>query len=226
VLLPIHLIQDYAEARRVRGITPDAIKTSSDFDREYCVSTDGDIDGWTYLSDLNIPSANWINGRNYMPIAPFRFEAALSSLKIRFEDFVFIDFGSGKGRAVLMASEFPFKRVIGVEFAPELHAIAQSNIAKYDPRRKSGPIESVCMDFLDFDLPSGPSVFFFFDPCENAVLARLLARIRQSLEAHPRAAYIVYIAPTPARKSLLDATPWIVKEKDDPETRFCIYGLK
>ena len=234
VLLPIHLLQEYTEARKLGATKLGATKLGatgaeklrSEFDREYDVTTDGDIDGWTYLSDLNIPSANWINGRNYMPIAPFRFHAALSSLKIRFEDFVFIDFGSGKGRALLLASDFAFKRVVGVEFAPELHAIAQRNIQKYGARRKSGPVESVCMDFLVFPLPAEPSVFFFFDPCENAVLIQLLRRIRQSLDENPRMAYIVYIAPTPSRKALLDASEWMVKEKDDADVRFCVYRLK
>lgn len=224
VLLPLHLLREYAETRKLGRNGPSTPR--SDFDRERGVSTDGDIDGWTYLSDLKISSRNWINGRNYMPTEPFRFEAALSNLKIRFEDFLFIDFGSGKGRVLLMASELPFKRVIGVEFAHELHAIAQSNIAKYDARRKSGPMESICMDFLDFPLPPEPSVFFFFDPCENAVLAQLLGQIRQSLDAHPRPGYIVYIAPTSARKALLDSTPWIVKENENAEIRFCVYRLK
>lgn len=48
------------------------------------------------MSDLDIPSANWIHGRNYSPIDSLRFGAALSSLSIMFEDIVFIDFGPGK----------------------------------------------------------------------------------------------------------------------------------
>jgi hypothetical protein len=91
VLLPFHLFQEYRTARK-----QDSVAIRSDFDPTYDVDTDGEIDGWTHLSDLDIPSANWIHGRNYSPIAPLRFRAALSSISIMFEDFVFIDFGSGK----------------------------------------------------------------------------------------------------------------------------------
>ena len=54
-------------------------------------------------------------------IEPARFRKVLASLQIAFHDYTFIDFGSGKGRALLLASEFPFKRIIGLEFSPELH---------------------------------------------------------------------------------------------------------
>jgi hypothetical protein len=67
-----------------------------DFGRDHDVDTDGEIDGWTHLSDLDIPSANWIYGKNYAPIDPDRFHAAVSSISTMLEDFVFIDFGSGK----------------------------------------------------------------------------------------------------------------------------------
>jgi hypothetical protein len=68
------------------------------------VETDGKYRKWTYLSDLDIPSPNWIEGNDYLPIEPERFKRVLASLDITFEDFTFVDFGSGKGRALLLAS--------------------------------------------------------------------------------------------------------------------------
>ena len=97
---------------------------------------------------------------------------------------------------MLLASEFPFRRVIGIEFAPELHAVAERNIPKYG----HGPngcreVESVCMDFFDFVLPPEPLVLFLFDPCTDVVFPRILERIRDSLRAHPRPLYLIYVAP-------------------------------
>lgn len=111
-LLPVHLLREYVTAKRLER-EPE----HSEFDRKYGVNTDGEIGGWTYLSDLDIPSPNWIYGRNYAGIEPERFFAILESMSIPFEEFVFIDFGSGKGRALLMASEYPFKKIIGIEFS-------------------------------------------------------------------------------------------------------------
>jgi len=222
VLLPIHLFQEYRKAKK-----HNTVQVRSDFDRDHDVDTDGEIDGWTHLSDLNIPSANWIYGRNYAPIDPVRFHAVLASIEIRFEDFVFIDFGSGKGRALLMASEYPFRRVVGIEFSPELHLVAQRNIENFgDRRRKCGPLESVCMDFVDFSPPDEASVLFFFDPCEDAILIELLRNIHRSLEQHPRSAYLVYVAPTASKKVLLDDADWLIQRRVNEEFRFCVYQAR
>jgi predicted RNA methylase len=55
---------------------------------------------------------------------------ALNSLQLQWEDFAFIDLGSGKGRTLLLAAEYPFERVIGVEYCPQLNEVARSNIPK------------------------------------------------------------------------------------------------
>ena len=220
-LLPIHLLREY---RRTRRINPSG-QGRSKFDQEYGVETDGDFeDGWTYLSDLQIPSSNWIHGVNYTPIEPAKLHAILTSLELKFEDFVFIDFGSGKGRAILMAAEFPFKRIVGVEFSPELHAIALANLAK-DRRleRRCGSVESLCMDFLEFPLPPEPSVYFFFDPCDESMLDRVLAKISKSLDANPRELYVIYVAPNAAKERLLDSASRLAKLVRDLERNFCVY---
>ena len=81
VFLPVHLFREYRAARRlVRD------QRRSDFDRAYDVDTDGDFGGWTYLSDLSIPSPNWIHGNNYTGIDPERFSGILAGVTIKFED--------------------------------------------------------------------------------------------------------------------------------------------
>ena len=55
----------------------------------------------------------------------------LRALDIDYSDFVFVDYGSGKGRTLLVAAEFPFKKIVGVEIAQELHAIAGKNVDQY-----------------------------------------------------------------------------------------------
>jgi SAM-dependent methyltransferase len=220
VLLPIHLLREYREKRQ---IDPTSQERSA-FDREYGVETDGDLEGWTYLSDLEIPSSNWIHGNHYSPIEPVRFRAILKSLELKFEDFVFVDFGSGKGRALLLASEFPFKKIVGVEFSPQLHAVAQANLAKRRGlQRKCDAAESVCCDFLEFPLPSEPSVLFFFNPCNATVLKKTLAKISQSLQANPRELYVVYVAPNTAQEPLLDRAVGLRKFVRSDEQNFCGY---
>src|ERR1700721_1128519 len=170
LLLPLHLLREYLNARALRP-NPDR----NDFDQKHGVDTGGAFDGWVYLSDLDIPSPNWIDGNDYLGIDPERFEVVLSSLGIALDDFTFIDFGSGKGRALMLASEHPFKRIIGLEFSPELHRIAEENIPRYiSPTQKCRDVRSLNVDFADYVLPSDALVLFFFRPCGVRVLFKAM----------------------------------------------------
>jgi SAM-dependent methyltransferase len=219
-LLPFHLLQEY---RRGRTLAPGS--EPSEFDRTFGVDTDGDLDDWTYLSDLDIPSPNWIEGTDYSPIHPERLLGILSSIPLQHEDFVFVDFGSGKGRALLVASQFPFRKIIGVEFSPELHAIAGQNVARYrNPAQRCTNIQCICMDFARFPLPPEPAVFYFFDPCDAAVLAQVLDNLENSLREHPREIFIVYAAPRLQR--LMDSAGFLKKVATNEQFQFSLYRNK
>lgn len=198
----------------------------SDFDRIHNVDTDGDFDDWTHLSDLKIDSPNWIDGTNYTGIEPLRFRASLAALKVRFDDFTFIDFGSGKGRALLLASEFPFKKIIGVEFSPELFDIAQRNLQTYkNTRQQCRSIDLVCMDIVDFPLPPDPSVLFFYDPSTERVLRQVLRNIEKSLRECPRQMYLIYIAPG-NKTALFDAAGFLKVVARNDNHNFIVYKAK
>ncbi|HKS74999.1 MAG TPA: class I SAM-dependent methyltransferase [Terriglobales bacterium] len=218
VLLPFHLAKEYKIARNLPSS-----QERSQFDVTHGVDTDGDFSDWTYLSDLDISSPNWIQGHDYCPIEPERFAVILSGLDIRFEDFTFIDFGSGKGRALLLASDFPFRKIIGLEFSRELHASAERNIRIY-PRKPKGcaVVESHCLDFLDYQLPTEPIVLFFFDPCADSVFIPLLENIRRSFQQNPRPLWLIYVAPEQKEK-LLDSASFLVKAERNEQYQFCIY---
>src|SRR5208282_1741486 len=191
-LLPIHLLKEYRAAKSLR---PDS--QVSEFDQQYGVETDGRFGGLTYLSDLDIPSSNWIEGNDYAAIDPTRFRNVLAGFQIAFEDYTFVDFGSGKGRALLLASEYPFRRIIGLEFAPELHRIAEENIQRYSSATQTcRDIQSLNVDFAEYALPPEASVLFFFHPCRTRLLSEVMAGVRRSLLAHCRPLYIAYVAPT------------------------------
>jgi SAM-dependent methyltransferase len=217
VLLPIHLFREHRDA-----LAAAREHERSEFDGAYGVETDEGAGGRTYLSDLEIPSANWIYGVDYIAIEPERFRAAMSHLAIRFEEFTFVDFGPGKGRALLLAAEYPFKKIMGIEFAPELDAIAQRNIMNYtNPEQRCSAIESVCADFSAYEPPDGPCVFYFYNPCEGRVLAKTLENMGRSLEKEPRTTYVLYIAP--AHEEVFRSAGFLVPVTHDPARNFCIY---
>jgi tRNA G46 methylase TrmB len=94
------------------------------FDELYGTDTAGSIS----VENLQIRSVNRKHGNPYEPMPTRTFEKLLKNVKVQHNDYVFLDLGSGKGRTLLLASNYPFKRVIGVEYALDLHMAALKNI--------------------------------------------------------------------------------------------------
>jgi hypothetical protein len=123
------------------------------------------------LATLNIESDNKKHGQRYQPSPVYSFRRILRSLKSDFETFAFVDFGSGKGRTLLVAAEFPFKRIVGIEFSEELNACAMQNIAATGAS-KDRDIEIVQSDASCYALPTEDLVLYFFNPFTEPVLRR------------------------------------------------------
>jgi SAM-dependent methyltransferase len=161
------------------------------FDLKHNVDTASEVE----LGDLRIDSENVKYGAKYMGSDPKAITELFGSFKIKHEDFVFVDLGSGKGRVLFVASTHPYKKIIGVEFAEDLHEIAQKNIKNYRSKdQKCKDIESICIDAAKFKIPDEPLVFYLFNPFSEKVISEVLKNIEISLEKHPREIYIFYLA--------------------------------
>jgi len=96
----------------------------------------------------------------------------------------------------LMASEFPFRRIVGVELLPELHAAAEQNVREYhSATQKCRAIETICRDARVFDFPIEPVVLYLFNPLPEAGLVQVMEGLQQSLRDHPRPLFVVYHNP-------------------------------
>jgi hypothetical protein len=111
-----NLLRDYLPARRRLRYG------DIDFDCDFAVDTT-----WANVK-LGTRVREILAGRQYQPTDPSLFREIVSGLRIEYSEFTFIDLGSGKGRALLLASEFPFRRIVGIELLPELHTIAKQNV--------------------------------------------------------------------------------------------------
>jgi len=119
-------------------------------------------------------------------------------LEIHLKEFTFIDLGSGKGRALLMAAEYPFHRIIGVELIPELHQASVENIRTFNQshgetgRLQAPFVEALCMDARDFQFPPEPLVVYLFNPFPEPVFAAVLTNLRKSAFETQRPTFIAY----------------------------------
>jgi len=168
----------------------------------------GDIDfDWDYRVDTtgsNLPLCTRfrevLSGRGYQPSDPLTFYEMMAQLVSNFRDFAFVDLGSGKGRALLMASDYPLRRIIGVELLPELHAIAEENVRKYSsPRQQCCNFELHCGDARRFQLPPEPLVVFIFDSFPEDILREVIAEVERSVREAPRKVYLAYQNPVSER---------------------------
>ena len=163
----------------------------------------GDVEyDWDYRVDTTSATVGWRDRllgallSPYQATDPALFREMLDCLTIDFREFTFIDLGSGKGRALLMAADFPFRRIVGVELLPGLHRVAQQNIGKYkSDSQKCFAVESVCCDAREFAFPPEPTVLYLFNPLPETGLAKVVARLERSLREYPRPVYVLYHNP-------------------------------
>jgi len=118
---------------------------------------------------------------------PLRHGAALiASVMPEATDFVFIDIGCSKGRALALARQHPFGRVIGIERDPYFAAIARRNATAI------GGVEIVEADAFAYELPSDPTVFFLHRPFPLEVAEQMGRHIVASLHARPRKVFVLF----------------------------------
>jgi hypothetical protein len=163
----------------------------------------------------------------YMPTEPALFHEILDTLlsvaPIDLRKFVFMDLGSGKGRTLLMASDHPFRKIVGVELLPSLHQSARENIAAYKSKnQKCFAMESVCGDACEFAFPEEPLVLYLFNPLPEDGLVCVLKNLQASLEKNPRDAFVLYH--NPLLEEHLSNQRWL--EKLTGTQQFAIYRFR
>lgn len=168
----------------------------------------GDVDyDWDFRVDTTSATVGWRDRllghfhSPYQPTEPALFREMIESLmqvtpKINLPEFTFIDVGSGKGRALLLASQYPFRRILGIELLPELHRLAKENISKYkSDLQRCFAIDCVLGDGGEFAFPAEPTVLYLFNPLPECGLVRMIMNLEQSLRENPRPVFVLYHNP-------------------------------
>jgi len=146
----------------------------------------------------------------YQPIDPALFHEMLAALEVDLRQCTFIDVGSGKGRALLLAMEYPFRKILGVELLPELNQIAQENICKLSgPGRGHEVVEAICTDATEFSFPPDPLVVLLFNPLPETGLRKLMRNLERSLRENPRSVHVIYA--NPVFEEIVGNTPLLTK---------------
>jgi SAM-dependent methyltransferase len=153
------------------------------FDRWYGVRTSGHVE----LRDTSFDPARLRDATAYGPVNAWALRKLFTTLNLP-ASLAFVDLGSGMGRACLIAAEYGFERVTGVELASELCQVARANVAhRYLPGNGKQAINIVEGDVLDYCDHSTDDVFFVYSAFSldflRAVLAKLVIRATQQDKA-------------------------------------------
>ena len=164
----------------LRRVYPPWWKTHP-IDVQYGIDTSGSVAVDRISSDKKLVSLIC----PYLGSQPSIVRAALSELT-DCENHTFIDLGCGKGRALIVASEFPFRSILGVELSPTLAAIARTNIAKVASRF---PFRSRAMitvgNVTEFPLPPGKLAVFNYHAFGPEIVKQVVERLEAALLPKP-----------------------------------------
>jgi SAM-dependent methyltransferase len=183
-------VAEQTPARRLANERRQAANT--EFDRAFGVDTGGVIG----LEQFAIADPSVAFGNRYQPIYHIDFESIMRPLGLDYSKYIFIDLGSGKGRALLLASHLPFQRIIGVEFSQELHEIAERNVASYrSDRQQCRQFELERGDAMTYAFPDEPTVLYLYHPFGEEVMRPVLENLARSLQRLPRDLVVLYFNP-------------------------------
>lgn len=145
-------------------------------------------------TELSIEATSKFGGHLYQPSSSVIFEKAMNALPFNFSDKVFLDIGSGKGRALVLAAEAGFKKVIGIEYASELNDIAYTNIETVKDRFPNTEFDLQEGDALQFDIPSEVDVIYLFNPFDEEAVSGLMKKVKPAFD-RSKPIYLVYVNP-------------------------------
>jgi hypothetical protein len=133
---------------------------------------------------------------HYLPIRPKCARRVLRNLPLKDRgDYTFIDFGSGKGRMLLIASAYGFRRLCGIELRKELHDQAWKNFRQFQ-NGDGCRAESANVDAASYEFPKQKLVAFFYNPFGREVMGKVLGNLAASLDRYPRDVWVVLNEPS------------------------------
>jgi hypothetical protein len=156
-----------------------------------------DTQPWS-LADSRLPTESVGEAINYEPAHTGVLHHVFRSLPFRHEDYHLVDLGSGKGRTLLVGSEYPFKAITGVELSERSARIARDNLSHNTHRAgaRCTAIEVHCENAVDFTVPDGNLLVTMYNPFFGQTFQQCVEHLHQAALAEPaRKIWVAYINP-------------------------------
>ena len=153
-----------------------------------------DTTRWVYASDGQADYGSLVGARPYQPTRVWPLRRLLRKLVDSFpEERVLVDFGCGKARVLIIASEFGFHAARGVEVSGQLCEIARQNCDRHQKAvTTTTRFEVIQQDAAEYRIRDDENIFFMFNPFDRSTLGSVLANISDSLKSAPRTIFIIF----------------------------------
>lgn len=139
----------------------------------------------------------------YEPLPWFLVRRGVEAMRLTRDD-VFVDYGAGLGRVLLMAARRELKRVVGVELLPPLARSALENLDAARNRLRT-PVDVVVSDASTWEVPDDLTAAYLFNPFVGGVMTAVQAKLRASLMRRPRKLRVLYAHADDQRDLFADA---------------------
>ena len=159
-------------------------------ERKYRINTSRPIE----LKDLTIKNGDIRQSSRYEAVNYYILENLINRTRSLTRATTFTDLGCGKGRVMVVAAHYGFKKIRGVDFAEEVCAEARHNMTILQ-KELDFEYEVSCTNVLDYTVQPDDTVFFMFNPFTSNTISGFLDKVEESLLHHPRDIYFLYVSP-------------------------------
>lgn len=173
-------------------------KPNDDFDKKYGVTTSG----VTESSEAGIADETARSlAVGYVPTRELVIRHILTNTTrgLDLGQYSFIDLGCGKGRALIVAAQLPFKEVIGVELSPLHCEAAEANIDRYLSNVRNPVlcrnVRVCCVNAAHFEFPDTHLLIYMYRPFLGPIFKNVADNIRRFQADTGRRVLIAYSCP-------------------------------
>ncbi len=184
-LRPLGSVREHGIRRTFQSVL--SVCEDALFEMRYGLDTSAQVE----QADLAVDSDNKQFAGRYQATRVRHFRVLMRQLSLPHQS-AFVDFGSGMGRVLLLASQYDFKRIVGVEYSPELCTIARSNLAAFSAKTGlGGNIEIDQADAAEYKIEGDYNVFYINNSFDLPVFEKVLVNIRESLDQRSRRTWLI-----------------------------------
>jgi SAM-dependent methyltransferase len=151
--------------------------------------------GFDELQHLQKKGIDVSHSTIYMPVNYYMLEKMMNEINQFPHNKSFLDIGCGKGRAMVVAAHYGFKKIKGIDISKKFCDEAKQNINNARNNFTDVEFKVELQDAFYYQVPKDVSVIFIFNPFDEVIMSGVVENILISQEKNPRTIYVVYINP-------------------------------